>query len=77
MQVKKRCRWLLSFTQQTLQPISGTAADPFDGAEVDANALGWALAVVTSRAFRTRGLDQVGVAEMVAAGRTDKPARQP
>lgn len=59
IQVKKRCRWLLSFTQQTLRPISGSEKDPFDGADVDANALGWALAVVTSRAFRTRGPDQV------------------
>jgi histone-lysine N-methyltransferase SETD3 len=31
------------------------AEDPFDGVEIDANALGWALAAVTSRAFRTRG----------------------
>lgn len=59
MQVKKRCRWLLSFTQQALRPISGSEKDPFDDADVDANALGWALAVVTSRAFRTRGPDQV------------------
>ncbi|KAL4434341.1 hypothetical protein ABPG75_000782 [Micractinium tetrahymenae] len=57
-QVKKRCRWLLSFTQQVLGPLRGTDRDPFEGAEVDANALGWALAVVTSRAFRTRGPGQ-------------------
>ncbi|KAL4423246.1 hypothetical protein ABPG77_000038 [Micractinium sp. CCAP 211/92] len=57
-QVKKRCRWLLSFTQQVLGPLRGTDKDPFGGAEVDANALGWALAVVTSRAFRTRGPNQ-------------------
>lgn len=61
-QVKKRCRWLVSFAQDALQPIRGSQADPFDGAEVDANALGWALAVVTSRAFRTRGPDQVRAA---------------
>ena len=59
LQVKKRCRWLLSFTQQALALVRGGAADPFAGAEVDANALGWALAVVTSRAFRTRGPNQV------------------
>lgn len=59
LQVKKRCRWLLTFTQQALAPVRGTADDPFGGAEVDANALGWALAVVTSRAFRTRGPGQV------------------
>ena len=59
-QVKKRCRWLLEFTQQALAPIRGDAArDPFGGAALDANALGWALAVVTSRAFRTRGPGQV------------------
>jgi histone-lysine N-methyltransferase SETD3 len=58
-QVKRRCRWLLSFSQQALAPIRGSEADPFGGAEVDANALGWALAVVTSRAFRTRGPSQV------------------
>ena len=60
VQVKKRCRWLLEFTQQALAPIRGDAArDPFGGAALDANALGWALAVVTSRAFRTRGPGQV------------------
>lgn len=45
---------------QVLGPLRGTDRDPFEGAEVDANALGWALAVVTSRAFRTRGPGQVG-----------------
>lgn len=44
---------------QVLGPLRGTDKDPFEGAEVDANALGWALAVVTSRAFRTRGPNQV------------------
>ncbi|GAB4816663.1 hypothetical protein N2152v2_003709 [Parachlorella kessleri] len=53
--VKKRCRWLLAFSQQVLGPLQGTPQDPFEGATVDANALGWALGVVTSRAFRTRG----------------------
>ena len=54
-QVKRRCRWLLSFSQTTLAEVRGTAADPFGGAAIDANALGWALGVVSSRAFRTRG----------------------
>lgn len=58
-QVKKRCRWLLTFSQQALAPVRGNEqADPFEAAEVDANGLGWALAVVTSRAFRTRGPNQ-------------------
>jgi histone-lysine N-methyltransferase SETD3 len=38
-QVKKRCRWLLSFTKEELEPIRGTDRDAFSG-EVDANALG-------------------------------------
>jgi hypothetical protein len=42
-QVKKRCRWLLGFARDVLAPIRGKAEDPFEGAEVDANALGWAL----------------------------------
>lgn len=54
-QVKRRCRWLLGFTSDVLTPIRGTSADPFEGVEIDANALGWALAAVTSRAFRVRG----------------------
>jgi Rubisco LSMT substrate-binding/SET domain len=58
-QVKRRCRWLLSFASESLAPIRGNEAqDPFEGVEIDANALGWALAAVTSRAFRTRGPDQ-------------------
>lgn len=71
-QVKKRCRWLLSFTQDNLTPLSNNnsysintieannnnsnyRSDPFNGSVVDANALGWALGVVMSRAFRTGG----------------------
>jgi histone-lysine N-methyltransferase SETD3 len=58
-QVKRRCRWLLRFANEVLAPIRGNPAeDPFDGVAIDANALGWALAAVTSRAFRTRGADQ-------------------
>lgn len=59
-QVKRRCRWLLAFAQRELAAARRGGGDPFGGADVDANALGWALAVVTSRAFRTRGPDQVG-----------------
>lgn len=62
---------------QALGPLRGTDADPFEGAEVDANALGWALAVVTSRAFRTRGPGQVRrrplPAELVGPGEGGAP----
>ncbi|KAG2482949.1 hypothetical protein HYH03_018174 [Edaphochlamys debaryana] len=54
-QVKKRCKWLYEFSTQVLAPLPGSPADPFGGARVDINALGWALACVSSRAFRTRG----------------------
>lgn len=56
-QVKKRCRWLYDFSQPLAQ-LPGSAADPFGGAAVDMNALGWALAAVSSRAFRTKGPTQ-------------------
>lgn len=58
LQVKRRCRWLLGFSQGVLAALPDTAADPFGSTPVDANALGWALGVVTSRAFRTRGPGQ-------------------
>jgi hypothetical protein len=56
-QVKKRCRWLLTFAAGPLAKAAAAAppageAPPFGGASVDANALGWALAAVSSRAFR-------------------------
>ncbi|GLC45812.1 hypothetical protein PLESTM_001782700 [Pleodorina starrii] len=54
-QVQKRCRWLYSFSQQVLAQLPGSPEDPFDGVTVDINALGWAMACVSSRAFRTRG----------------------
>ena len=38
-QVQRRCRFLLQFTTQSLQPLAGTSDDPFEG-QVDANALG-------------------------------------
>lgn len=53
-QVKKRCKWLYDFSQ-VLAKLPGTPADPFSGAVMDINALGWSLAAVSSRAFRTRG----------------------
>lgn len=57
-QVHMRCQWLLHFAREALQPLPGSPADPFFGTLVDANALGWALAVVTSRAFRVLGPSQ-------------------
>ena len=86
-QVKKRCRWLAVFARNELSRLPGSAADPFKGQAVDANALGkeslawhrqwrtqarlsvlqhatvdwrlpcagWAMACVTSRAFRVAG----------------------
>ena len=38
-QVQRRCRFLLHFATQSLQPLAGTPGDPFEG-QVDANALG-------------------------------------
>eukprot|EP00238_Polyblepharides_amylifera_P004963 CAMPEP_0196590656 /NCGR_PEP_ID=MMETSP1081-20130531/67159_1 /TAXON_ID=36882 /ORGANISM="Pyramimonas amylifera, Strain CCMP720" /LENGTH=480 /DNA_ID=CAMNT_0041913811 /DNA_START=44 /DNA_END=1486 /DNA_ORIENTATION=- len=52
-QVGKRCKFLISFAAE-LASIRGKPEDPFK-MDVDANALGWALAAVSSRAFRTRG----------------------
>ncbi len=40
---------------QVLEGLPGTPEDPFGGCRVDLNAMGWALAAVSSRAFRTRG----------------------
>lgn len=54
-QVVKRCRWLSDFSKQVLEGLPGTPEDPFGGCRVDLNAMGWALAAVSSRAFRTRG----------------------
>mmetsp|Transcript_24988 Transcript_24988/g.54325 ORF Transcript_24988/g.54325 Transcript_24988/m.54325 type:complete len:401 (+) Transcript_24988:697-1899(+) len=54
-QVKKRCKWLYEFSQNNLAKLPETPEDPFSGVKVDINALGWALACVTSRAFRVRG----------------------
>eukprot|EP00879_Flechtneria_rotunda_P001900 GHRR01002073.1.p1 GENE.GHRR01002073.1~~GHRR01002073.1.p1 ORF type:complete len:603 (+),score=223.44 GHRR01002073.1:581-2389(+) len=54
-QVKRRGRWLHRFSLDVLSKLPGTAADPFEGVLVDINAIGWAFAVVTSRAFRVAG----------------------
>jgi len=50
-QVTKRCRFLLQFSKRIAsQPTQAAAV--FDGICVDANTLGWALASVSSRAFK-------------------------
>lgn len=54
-QVKKRCRWMYDFSKDVLSQLPGSSADPYGGTAIDINALGWAFASVTSRAFRTRG----------------------
>ena len=46
----------LMLLAQTSRALRGTAADPFSGATIDLEALTWATASVTSRAFRVRGL---------------------
>lgn len=53
-----RCRWLVDFATKTLHSVRGSDKDPFSGVDIDVNGLGWGLAVVTSRAFRTRGPDK-------------------
>ena len=53
-QVKKRGVFLYEFATKHLTGLSADE-DPFGGVQVDTNALGWALAAVSSRAFRTRG----------------------
>ncbi|KAG2433661.1 hypothetical protein HXX76_008032 [Chlamydomonas incerta] len=57
-QVKKRCKWLYEFSTDVLAKLPGSPDDPFNGVAVDINALGWAMAAVSSRAFRTRGPTQ-------------------
>ena len=57
-QVIKRCRWLLQFAKEELQKKTD---NPFHGTEIDANALGWAFAAVTTRAFRPGGPKSPGV----------------
>ena len=56
-EVKRRSRWMLRFAAGPLAAASAAQPAPFAGATVDANALGWALSAVSSRAFRVRGPD--------------------
>lgn len=57
-QIARRCRWILDFAETSIAPLKNTPDDPFHGLVVDANLLGWALAAVTSRAFRIGGMDR-------------------
>ena len=54
-QVKKRCKWLYDFSTKELANLPGSPDDPFGGLKIDINAMGWAMASITSRAFRTKG----------------------
>eukprot|EP00201_Polytomella_parva_P005787 CAMPEP_0175080622 /NCGR_PEP_ID=MMETSP0052_2-20121109/25621_1 /TAXON_ID=51329 ORGANISM="Polytomella parva, Strain SAG 63-3" /NCGR_SAMPLE_ID=MMETSP0052_2 /ASSEMBLY_ACC=CAM_ASM_000194 /LENGTH=563 /DNA_ID=CAMNT_0016351365 /DNA_START=76 /DNA_END=1768 /DNA_ORIENTATION=+ len=54
-QIQKRGSWMFKFSRDVLARLPGTSLDVFGGTLVDINALGWACAAVSSRAFRTRG----------------------
>ncbi|KAL6754076.1 hypothetical protein V8C86DRAFT_2713014 [Haematococcus lacustris] len=54
-QINKKRRWLSDFSKRVLAGLAGAPGDPFGGARIDVKTLGWALACVTSRAFRVRG----------------------
>ncbi|XP_021746830.1 histone-lysine N-methyltransferase setd3-like [Chenopodium quinoa] len=56
-QVNKRCRFLFDFGKQVKGAIANVKPGdhPFGGQDVDASALGWAMAAVSSRAFRLHG----------------------
>ncbi len=52
--MKKRCEFLLQFAAEDIPNIirdRGNDKHPFGGQQVDASALGWAMAAVSSRAF--------------------------
>lgn len=56
-QVNKRCRFLLDFEQLVKRALENLKLNehPFGGQDVDASSLGWAMAAVSSRAFRLYG----------------------
>lgn len=56
-QVNKRCRFLLEFGKEVKFLLEGVAPKdhPFEGKDVDASSLGWAMSAVSSRAFRLHG----------------------
>jgi histone-lysine N-methyltransferase SETD3 len=39
-QVKRRCRWVLSFADRELIQLPGSPEDPFHGRRIDGNTLG-------------------------------------
>lgn len=56
-QVNKRCRFLLDFEKVVKQVVENLKPNdhPFEGQDVDASSLGWAISAVSSRAFRLHG----------------------
>ncbi|CAK7326802.1 unnamed protein product [Dovyalis caffra] len=56
-QVNRRCRFLLDFEQEVKRAVENLKQNdhPFDGQDVDASSLGWAMSAVSSRAFRLYG----------------------
>lgn len=56
-QVNKRCRFLLDFEKEVKHTLDSIKPEnhPFGGQTVDASSLGWAMAAVSSRAFRLHG----------------------
>ncbi|XP_038876214.1 uncharacterized protein LOC120068497 isoform X2 [Benincasa hispida] len=56
-QVNKRCRFLLDFEKEVKRTLDSIKPEnhPFCGQTVDASSLGWAMAAVSSRAFRLYG----------------------
>ena len=57
LQVNKRCRFLLDFEQEVKRALENLKQNdhPFGAQDVDASSLGWAMAAVSSRAFRLYG----------------------
>ncbi|GFP83555.1 histone-lysine n-methyltransferase setd3 [Phtheirospermum japonicum] len=56
-QVNKRCRFLLEFQKLMKNELENVKLDehPFEGQDIDASSLGWAMSAVSSRAFRLYG----------------------
>ena len=51
---------MIDFAKHELEGLATTPSNPFNGASVDVNGLGWAFASTTSRAFRASGPSQPG-----------------
>ncbi|KAJ4710065.1 Histone-lysine N-methyltransferase [Melia azedarach] len=56
-QVNKRCRFLLDFEKEVGHALVSLKPNdhPFEGQDVGASSLGWAMSAVSSRAFRLHG----------------------